>query len=430
MVRRVPSNIGQWVPVELTLSGPRITVRIGEHGFFEAEDDTYAGPGCLGVFLCSFYESGFGIRNVVVDGAPVSESPWREDVRQPTNWFYPVPTSEDVWQSPASLLRFPGGELLLIYGVQGEGGTDKYPDERARPIVRHVRSTDGGHTWSQPEDEVVLGGVWPTRGAAHLTPGGRLIRLFDKDEQWLTAESPDRGRTWLQPVPVDIGPMPPHARQLYMGPQAFLNLADGSMVLFLYASHDLAAPDLTHNNWGAVHWQGFACRSTDDGHTWSAAVNLDNSARDPEDQLYDNLDLTEACSTQMSDGRILALIRPESSPWMWETWSRDGGATWGPCVRGPFPGYATPNMVRTSSGAVLVAHRLPTMSIHCSLDEGHIWDHGTIIDNAIWCMGSMCAVEPDLVLYCYMDTFERLMRAQFLRVTPAGLEPAPPGLGG
>ncbi len=132
----------------------------------------------------------------------------------------------------------------------------------------------------------------------------------------------------------------------------------------------------------------------------------------------------------MSDGSILAIIRPECSPCMWETWSRDGGATLGPCVRGPFPGYATPNMVRTSSGAVLVAHRLPTMSIHCSLDEGHTWDQGTMIDNAIWCMGAMCEVEPDLVLYCYMDTFERLMRAQFLRVTPAGLEPATPGLEG
>jgi hypothetical protein len=38
-------------------------------------------------------------------------------------------------------------------------------------------------------------------------------------------------------------------------------------------------------------------------------------------------------------------------------------------------------------------------------------------------MGSMIEVEPDLVLYAYMDSFESMMRAQFIRVTAMGLEP-------
>jgi hypothetical protein len=38
-------------------------------------------------------------------------------------------------------------------------------------------------------------------------------------------------------------------------------------------------------------------------------------------------------------------------------------------------------------------------------------------------MGSMIEVEPDVVLYVYWDSFESLMRAQFIRVTPDGLEP-------
>ncbi len=117
------------------------------------------------------------------------------------------------------------------------------------------------------------------------------------------------------------------------------------------------------------------------------------------------------------------LFRPIYSPWMWETWSDDGGRTWGPCVRGPFPGYATPNVVRTASGALLVAHRLPWLTVHCSLDDARTWQ-GTTIDSATWAMGAMCEVEPDLVLYCYMDTHESLMRAQFLRVTSSSLEPA------
>ena len=122
----------------------------------------------------------------------------------------------------------------------------------------------------------------------------------------------------------------------------------------------------------------------------------------------------------------MVFIRPIYSPWMWETWSDDGGLTWGPCVRGPFPGYAAPNMVRTTSGALLIAHRLPWLTIHCSHDEGLTWDQGTTIDSGGWCMGSMCEVEPEGVLYCYWDTYSTLMRAQRLQVTPSGLAPVRP----
>ena len=38
-------------------------------------------------------------------------------------------------------------------------------------------------------------------------------------------------------------------------------------------------------------------------------------------------------------------------------------------------------------------------------------------------MGAMVEVEPDVVLYVYWDSYESRMRAQRIRVTPAGLEP-------
>ena len=83
-------------------------------------------------------------------------------------------------------------------------------------------------------------------------------------------------------------------------------------------------------------------------------------------------------------------------------------------------------MLRTASGAILVAHRLPTMSVHCSLDDGHTWDNGTMIDSGAWVMGAMIETEPDLVLYVYWETFDGPMRAQFLRITPEGLKPQRP----
>jgi hypothetical protein len=196
------------------------------------------------------------------------------------------------------------------------------------------------------------------------------------------------------------------------------------MLALLLIGHPLKDPSLNVWTWGSLHCQAFSSRSDDDGLTWSEPVNMDTPGFDAKGNKFEgNLDLTEASAAQLGSGRVMAFIRPIYSPWMWETWSDDGGKTWGPCVRGPFPGYAAPNMVRTSSGALLIAHRMPELNVNCSLDDGQTWDHGVTIDSGLWAMGSMVEVEPDLVLYVYWDTNSTLMRAQYLRVTPNGLVP-------
>jgi hypothetical protein len=415
MMRRVPSNNGLWLLAELTLKGSKISVKIDRHGYFEAEDNTYPGPGCIGVY--SYGNS--DIRNISVKGEDIAESPWDEKLKQPINWFHPCPDTEyGPWQRPSDLIRLPDGELLLSYIVQKE----QRVDVKSTPLLS--RSCNNGQTWSKPEILQISNGKtgWESP-RLHLTPGERLISFITAENGFMVAESKDKACTWAEPVPVNISPIPPKIKRLNIGPQAFLNLSDGSIVLFCSGGYSLNDPDLTILTWGSSHCQAFACRSTDDGRTWSAPVNIDNPGCDAKGKQYEgNLDLTEVCGVQMNDGRIMALIRPIYSPWMWETWSEDGGRTWGHCVRGPFPGYATPNMLRTSSGAILVAHRLPSMTVHCSLDDGYTWK-GSLIDSAIWCMGSMLEVEPDIVLYVYWDSFESLMRAQLIHVTSSGLKP-------
>jgi len=46
----------------------------------------------------------------------------------------------------------------------------------------------------------------------------------------------------------------------------------------------------------------------------------------------------------------------------------------------------------------------------------------------LWAMGRMYEVEPNLVFYGYMDHYDSSMRAQFLRITDHGVEPAPEAL--
>ena len=409
LVRRVPSNLDTWLPVEVELIGRRILVRVGDYGYFEAEDDTYPGPGHVGIFMGSRGRDIFipQMRNVVVEGVPEPVSPTQDSVVQAKNWFYPVPTDDQTWQMPTGLLRFPDGELLLSY--HSEIKDENWNNEEEIRAIAHciTRSSDGGRSWSEPEQGF--------EGASHLTPAGRFIRLVKQEENYGIMESLDRGRTWSDPVPTNLD----HNKGF--GP--ILNLEDGSMVAFAYGSHELKDDNLATWTWGSHHCHAFSARSDDDGLTWSDPVNVDTPGFDKEGiQLEGNLDLTELSPMQLASGRLMVFIRPIYSPWMWETWSDDGGRSWGPCVRGPFPGYASPNVLRTASGALLVAHRMPWLTVHCSQDEGRTW-RGTMIDSGAWAMGGMREVEPDLVLYCYWDSFESLMRMQYIRVTPSGLEP-------
>ncbi len=429
MVRRVPSNSGLWLPAEITLQANQLQVRVGRHGIFSATAEGLTDPGRIGLYaFIPRTDAEVAIRNLIVEGEPTDVDGWTDKVHSPVNWFHPQPASS-AWQRPADLLRFPNGELLLSHAEQQESFSGSIT-----PLL--TRSVDNGRSWSPPEllqiEKNDLG--WePAR--LHLTPKGRLICLTKSGTGYLTAESPDRGRTWSALVPTNLAPTPANLSGIHLGPQAFLNLDDGAMLMLGYGARpDLNKEGMTIYTWGSHHCQAFVCRSTDDGDTWSPWTNLDNAGVDryPDPAHPDhllgrpiegNLDLTEICAAQVRDGRILALIRPIYSPWMWESWSDDGGVTWTPCVRGPFPGYATPNMLRTQAGALLVAHRLPTMTVNLSGDDGATWDEGTQIDSAIWVMGAMVEVEPDLALYVYWDSFESRMRAQHMRVLLTGLEP-------
>ncbi|MDD9986635.1 MAG: sialidase family protein [Spirochaetaceae bacterium] len=413
MVNRVASSTRIWHDVEVEVRGGELRARIDGRGVFEHRG-LPDGAGCVGLFV-------FGrarVRDVRIDGEPAPGAGWDDSVEQPANWFYPVEdAAHGVWQKPQTLLRAGDGELALTYNASrpGPAGTTNH---------LMTRSADDGRTWSAPE---VTGTVdddpWTVRGTLHRFPDGRVRQLsMNQDGAFALADVSDDIRTIGSTRPLDLGPVPDGMAGLHMGPQVFANLADGTVVMFLYGGHQSGpGHDLIHT-WGACHCRAYTCRSTDNGATWSPLVNIDHAVNGKGEPVPGSLDLTEVCGAETAGGTMVALIRPVYSPWMWETWSDDGGLTWTPCMRGPFPGYATPNMLRTSSGVLLVAHRLPMMTVHASFDAGASWQ-GTIIDSSIWVMGSMLEVRPDLVLYVYYDSFESRMRAQYLSVADGTLTP-------
>jgi hypothetical protein len=416
MVNRVNSMVNYWHTACARVKNGKLYVEIDGRGIFEASLPEY-GAGFLGTMVFNSAQ----IKNAEIKGMPESGFNWDTDAAQATNWFYPCPTGEyGKWQMPLNLLRTPKGDLLLYFSAS-EGYSSK-------TSYYFTRSYDNGRTWTKPEHSWKKSNIsWEgSHRVFHVFPDGSLkcIIFADGVADVRIMETADGGHTWSAPKPVKIGDLPKGIDKLHVGPQAFANLDDGSVMMMAYGAINTKIPDTEIYTWGSMHCQAFVCHSTDGGYTWSGFINVDGT-KDPNKGNYvnGNMDFTEVCAVQTADGSMTALIRPIYSPWMWEAKSNDRGKTWEPAVRGPFPGYATPNMIRTRSGYIVVAHRLPGLTVDVSLDDGKTWSDAAMIDSGIWAMGSMLEVEPDVILYVYMDSFESLMRAQFIRIKPEGIMP-------
>ena len=391
-VQRVPSNpLGVCNQARVSVVGDRFQVWVNGHPALDWRDQTYD-RGRIG--LAGFVDCRHG--TVRVDGTRVPAPTWDRSLPQVRNWWAPFP-EQGTAQSGISLARTARGTVLCAF--------------RSSAGRFLGRSSDQGRTWAvTPAPDHLVGGVQVLRS-------GRLVSVA-LSTKGLSAwsESRDDGLTWTAPVPIEfVAP----ADLKGFGTGWPLELADGTLIRFGLGGHASSTEPVTR--WGAVHCQAFATRSTDGGATWSPPANLDGASPD-----MGNLDLTEPVGFETADGRIMVLIRPVYSPWMWETWSHDQGQTWGPCVRGPFAGWAPSAPVRVQSGAVVFPTRFPGLTMHLTRDDGMTWDVGTYLDTSIWAMGSLCEVAPDEVLFAYEDSWRDRLRLQHFAVTPAGLLPVRP----
>jgi len=402
MMPSVPSETDRWYKVRVECKDATIRVWVdGRPGPVVSDSSYQAGRvGFAGYGV-------FSIRDVRIAGTHAALSTWDGKAAAPRNWMHPAPSIEG--QRMGSLCRAPGGDVLLAI-----------PSEEATYIVR---SRDNGRTWGPPQELPAA----LHHGVIHATASGRLLVQMFKPapRQMSLAESEDDGHTWAEPMAAELtGAWPEDPSQLSAyGP--LLELPDGALVRFLLGG--MAGNAGKHVvQWGSLHCQAFAIRSTDGGRTWSAPANLDRPSwyGEAAGTIDGCLDLTEPVAAVLGDGRILCYIRPIYSPTMWEALSEDGGQTWASVRRGPFPGYAA-CMTRTRSGVLLVAHRFPGHSINISRDDGVTWDEGTTVDFPAWAMGCMMEVEPDVVLFVYMDATRQYLRAQRIQVTPDGLQPLP-----
>ncbi|HQH53007.1 MAG TPA: exo-alpha-sialidase [Candidatus Hydrogenedentes bacterium] len=403
----VPSETDRWYSVRVAAQGPSIDVWVDGRRAVHVEDDTYS-SGLVGLAGYGWYR----FRNIRAAGTPVQAQPWNAEAAIPSHAFTIGLSSEEM---PSACIA-PDGDVLIAAGS------------------RLVRSKDKGRTWQAPETlPESLGKVTDYGNTMFATPDGRLmVMVYHPQAETgnpvpgiLMSESPDNGATWTEPVPSTVAPEWPAVPKNLVpyGPVTLNN--DGVLMRFLLGgAMDEGATFTDVRSWSATHCKAYVIRSADSGATWSAPIELDRPSWTNAERgtIPGSLDLTEPTAVVMGQ-TVTALIRPVYSPYMWQCWSYDGGATWDAASRATFPGYAQ-SMAKTASGALVCAHRYPHYAVNVSRDGGLHWDAGTVIDYAAWAMGTITEVEPNLVLCTYMNA-ERSMPllAQLVRVLPDRLEP-------
>jgi hypothetical protein len=401
----VPSETDRWYHVRVETVGPRIRVWVDGRKALDVTDKVYS-RGYVGFAGYGWY----AFRNARVDGKPLPGNAWNQT---------PIPTHHftvglDSQVMPSGCIA-PNGDVLLAQGN------------------KLVRSKDKGRTWGEIETlPASLGDVGDYTSAMFRSGDSLRVMVFRPQEavkkpeaEIAVAVSDDSGVTWTEPVASQVAtgwPVVPKNLVPY-GPVHITQ--DGTWLRFLLGGAKEEGTIFKDvQTWGFTRAKAYVIRSTDQGASWTAPIDIDwpiwtGATRG---SYSGSLDLTEPSAVTIGQ-TVMVLVRPIYSQTMWQCWSTDAGATWDAAARATFPGYAQ-SIARTQSGAIVCAHRYPQYSINVSRDNGLNWDAGTIIDYPVWGMGCIVEVEPEVLMCTYMNYDQKQpLLAQLVRVTAEQVEP-------
>jgi sialidase-1 len=247
-----------------------------------------------------------------------------------------------------------------------------------------IRSTDQGKTWSQPltlldtpDDDRHPGWVELPDGTllcSLFTYTGAELADFVKHPQdahrTVIIRSMDHGKTW---EPELIRPPSPFIADESDGPMIVMK--DGSALLTISGIEKEGGPS-----------RAAVFKSHNRGATWQllSVIKTDH-------------DLDEANATQLPDGRLVLMARPEGDI----CWSSDQGRTWTNPVAFGMRMYA-PSLYALHDGTLVCLHGCYTpghggLRMILSADGGRTWtapakDYGFLVDN---CYGYGKAMELD-----------------------------------
>jgi hypothetical protein len=241
--------------------------------------------------------------------------------------------------------------------------------------VMFVRSKDNGKTWSKPEtlidtpaddrhpafiqadDDTIVCSFFTYVGQPE---NDDFNKNPDRAARVWTVRSFDNGQTWEKKPQLLQTPFVSDETD---GP--FTRLKDGSLLMAIDGRPKAGPPD-----------QAAFFRSTDRGATWNLLSTVGAKH-----------DLQEATATQLPDGRLVMIARPEGDI----SWSSDLGQTWTPPVTFGMRMFAPSLFVLRDDTLVCLhggyAPGYAGLRVIFSTDGGETWiapaaDHGFLVDNS------------------------------------------------
>ena len=434
-VRVAPRQWDEWYELRLVCRGTTITVYIEGVLAIVVEDDSYP-SGLIGITA----QGPVAFRELTVEGTSVPHT-WKP----PADSVLTTRVGRRIWpdlsagefQGWPSAVFADNGDLLVAFQLN-----ERCFGKRSRRAL--LRSRDAGETWSlqegmPPEPRVkwqAVGGGGSV-GAPGLWQGGEISRLPNgelvtvglavdpgvdrqliESEQipvmafrWLMRRSADNGYTWSEPEvmnvprigrPYDHSPLIPYGR--------IHASADGALIMtgqwiegYMVEARGTAAR------------QRCVVRSTDGGRSWSAPVFVDAA----------NLLGSEADVAEVEPGKLICIMRTNTTSFAWRSWSHDGGLTWSAAEPLSFASFGQ-ELLCTSAGILLLAHRSRGTTIHYSLDGGTSWSNAVQIDRCGGGYPRMVEMPDGRIFIVYYEGHQTpgYIRAQFVSATRDGIEPA------
>lgn len=384
---------GKWHEGQLECRGETLRVSLNGKLLYEAKDNKLT-RGRIG-----FYGSQgiVHVKDIVISGQTLK--PERDLVIPPPSY---IVVCEDAgaggYEAFPDVCRLKDGRLMVVF-YAGYGHV-ALPNERLPKGGRicYCTSDDEGRTWSRAK--ILFDGPDDDRDPSIVQlKDGRLICNFFSLRKSKAAKQPYEGLgSWIV-TSDDLGKTWSAPRQLsksYYCSAPIRELSSGRLILGLYAESEKSAH-------GAVIF------SDDAGKTWSKEVDIDSGGF----RLDAETDLIE-----LKDGKLYAALRAK----MCYATSDDQGATWTVSKPIGFAGHC-PYFLRTKDDIILLAHRLPSTSLHYSLDECRTWSQNVLIDDVIGAYPSMVNLKDGSVLVVYYEEGAGSnIRAKRFRATKKGIE--------
>lgn len=255
----------------------------------------------------------------------------------------------------ATVRRLPGGELAAFF----TSGGDVEPNKANHIVVS--RSTDDGDTWAAPEPVLryhykasMLSEVFVHDARITViaqTHGG----MFDHWRVW-TLSSDDNGRHWSPPTPLQAMPQRAFIRNLYAATWGtwylpFQYYPDGGE----WAASPLEMP-------GGPQALNGCLISSDKGASWERSATVG-----PVTGWANGLVWAENNVTELSDGRLVMLIRADGTGRLFRSESIDRGLTWSEPVPTDIPNPGSKfRLFRLTDGRIALLHNPNPVTRHAN----------------------------------------------------------------